>query len=557
MKAKAIILIIGICLFPVSSLKAQVIGIQWNTFLGSSYYDCGYSISSDSSGNILVTGMSNWSWGSPINAHAGGYDAFVFKLDNNGNLLWNTFLGSVSDDKSYGIVLDGTGNIYVTGYSTNSWGTPINPFEGNVDAFVAKLDTNGNLLWNTFLGSGDDGRSISSDSSGNIYVMGESYNSWGSPINPHSGDFDIFVAKLDSNGNLQWNTFQGSASVDYSYGIKADNSGNVHITGISDASWGSPINPLAGGTDAFVAKLNSNGILLWSTFLGSGVYDEGRGITVDSTGDICVTGYSGSSWGSPVNPHAGGGEDAFIAKLNGSGTLLWNTFMGSGDWDRGYSIVSDSSGNVYVTGFSVLSWGSPINPFTGGFDSFIFKLDKNGNLLWNTFLGSSFVDIGYSITLDNVGNIYVSGESSDTWGTPINSHTGSYDAFVVKITPIPPVPDIQANGSDGPIIITQSDTLQVTVALDSKGNTDNADWWLLANTPFGWYYYDYSTKKWKPGKNVTRQGRLMDLNPKTVLNTSGLKTGTYTFYFGVDMNMDGNLTKSELYYDQVKVTVTQ
>ena len=94
------------------------------------------------------------------------------------------------------------------------------------------------------------------------------------------------------------------------------------------------------------------------------------------------------------------------------------------------------------------------------------------------------------------------------------------------------------------------------MSLISYGITDNADWWLLANTPFGWYYYDYSATNWKPGKIVTRQGRLMDLNPKKVLNTSGLKTGTYTFYFGVDTNMDGKVTKSCLYYDEVKVTVT-
>jgi hypothetical protein len=82
-----------------------------------------------------------------------------------------------------------------------------------------------------------------------------------------------------------------------------------------------------------------------------------------------------------------------------------------------------------------------------------------------------------------------------------------------------------------------------------------ADWWLLADSPVGWYYYDLSLKKWKPGNNVTHQGQLRDLNLKTVLNTSGLKSGIYNFYFGVDLNMDGKISKKKLYYDQVRVFV--
>jgi hypothetical protein len=559
MKKKSLIfifVILGICLLPLSSLKAQVIGIQWNTFLGCGSSDYGIGIALDSSGNIYVIGNSEATWGSPVNAHSGGGDVFVACMDSSGNLLWNTFLGSASDDLGYGIVLDSSGNIYVTGESDATWGSPVNPYSGNDDAFVACMDSSGNLLWNTFLGSVnyDYGRGIALDSSGNIYVIGNSNATWGSPVNPYSGNYDSFVACMDSSGNLLWNTFLGSVSFDYSFCIALNTSGNIYMTGHSTATWGSPINAYSGDYDSFVACMDSSGNLLWNTFLGSANYDSGRGITLDSSGNIYVTGNSNATWGSPVNAYSGN-YDAFVACMDSSGNLLWNTFLGSASTDSGGGISPDSSGNIYVTGNSDAAWGLPVNAHSGSDDAFVASLDSSGNLLWNTFLGSANYDFGFGIALDSSGNIYVIGESYATWGSPVNAYSGDSDAFVAKITP-QPIPDIRANGSDGPITITQSDTLQIRVSLNTYGSTDNADFWLAYKTASGWYHYNKVTKSWDPGLGVTHQGALFDLNNKKVFQSSGLSPGTYRFYFGVDLNMNGIVTKSCLYYDLVKVTVT-
>jgi hypothetical protein len=118
-----------------------------------------------------------------------------------------------------------------------------------------------------------------------------------------------------------------------------------------------------------------------------------------------------------------------------------------------------------------------------------------------------------------------------------------------------PIPDIKANGSDGPITITRSDTLSITVELDSPDNSGhNADWWLLAQTPFGWYYY-HPNSGWLPGREVTLQITLRDLPSKEVLNMSGLPAGDYTFYFGVDLLQNGLISMRYAFYDQVSVTI--
>jgi hypothetical protein len=160
--------------------------------------------------------------------------------------------------------------------------------------------------------------------------------------------------------------------------------------------------------------------------------------------------------------------------------------------------------------------------------------------------------------------------SSTTWGTATDHawvvllRTGAVDRMIKSssnyhIWPLRmanPVPEIRANGSDGPVTITAGDALSITIALDATGNVgDDADWWSLASTPFGWYHYNVSGE-WIPGQNVTFQGPLFDLPNFEVLNMSRLPAGSYTFYFGVDMNMNGFLDPDQMYYDIVEVVIT-
>jgi len=409
--------------------------LQWNTFLGSANADAGKGITVDTSGNVYVTGYSNSSWGSPLNPHAGYTDVFVAKLSSAGQLEWNTFLGSVAYDYGQGVAVDSSGNVYVTGYSNSSWGSPLNPYAGYSDVFVAKLSSAGQLEWNTFLGS-EDSDCVYDIAIANedLYVVGYSSASWGTPLSGHTGGDDAFVAKLTSSGALQWNTFLGGAGDDFGLGVAVDGSGCPYVTGKS-GNWGSPVNPHAGYPDAFVAKLADNGAVLWNTFLGSVGENGGWGITVVGNG-VCVVGRSDGGWGSPLSPHTGDGNmDAFVAKVDSTGNLLWNTFLGSHGLDWATGVVSDDSGNITLIGRSEGSWGSPLIPHAGWTDVFIAELGSNGNLQWNTFLGSEYNDWGEGVVSDLGGNIYLVGLSAAGWGSPLSPHTGDgdWDAFVAKI----------------------------------------------------------------------------------------------------------------------------
>ncbi|MBW1799445.1 MAG: SBBP repeat-containing protein [Deltaproteobacteria bacterium] len=416
--------------------------LTWHTFMGSAGGDDdGYGIAFDGSGNVYVAGKSAAAWGSPINAFAGNFDVYVTKLDRNGNRLWHTFMGSAGDDDyGYGIAFDGSGNVYVTGKSKATWGTPVNGFTTGPDIFAAKLDRNGNRIWNTFLGlasEGDYGSGIAVDGSGNVFVASPSGGTWGTPVNAFAGQYDVFAAKLDRNGNHIWHTYMGSAGMDAAEGadITVDNSGNIYVTGGSNATWGTPVNAFAGDYDAFVARLDRDGNRIWNTFMGSAAWDYGYGIALDNSGNVYVAGDSEATWGTPINALAGG-YDVFAAKLDSDGNRIWHTFMGStGDDLQAYTAI-DSAGNVYVTGLSPATWGTPVNAHSGGEDIFVARLDGNGNRIWHTFRGSAGDDQPYRIAVDNSGNVCVAGKSDAAWGTPVNAFAGGNDAFAVRFADV-------------------------------------------------------------------------------------------------------------------------
>jgi hypothetical protein len=168
---------------------------------------------------------------------------------------------------------------------------------------------------------------------------------------------------------------------------------------------------------------------------------------------------------------------------------------------------------------------------------------------WAIETVDSYGDVGYfaSIAIDSSDNVHIGYQ--DTSLGDLKYATNAQQPA--------PAPDIKANGSDGAITISQSEKLSVTVELNlSTRASENADWWVVAETPFEWYYYDVNRDSWKPGLICTYGGPLFDLPPYDVLNMSGLPTGDYTFYFGVDMVMNGSLDMSDIYYDSVEVEIT-
>ena len=466
--------------------------LNWNTFLGGTALDEPTDIAVDSSGNIYISGFSHATWDSPLRAYTSDEDGFVAKLDSSGGIIWLTFLGASGNDRAYGIAVDSSGDIFVGGYSSATWGTPVRSYTSDIDGFAVKLDSSGSITWSTFLGgSGNDYLlDLEMDNDGNVYIGGWSTATWGSPVQTIGGT-DGFAAKLDGSGNLTWNTFVGGTSGDYSYRIAVDGSENVYLTGYSTATWGSPVRAFSPSFDVFAVKLDSSGGYVWNTFLGSAETDIGNGIAVDSSGNVYVGGYSSSTWGSPVRAYSGD-KDGFAAKLDSSGNITWNTFFGSSALDIGEELTLDSNGNLYMIGQSTSTWGSPERAHSGFRDAVVVKYDSDGNLTWHTFLGSSALDLGYGIAVDSSGNIYAGGRNFATWGSPVRAFTADYDASITKL--IAPEMSVEGNsveiadGDSSPSTADHTDFGSADIASDTVvrtftiNNTGSANL-TLSDTP--------------------------------------------------------------------------
>jgi len=417
---------------------------------------------------------------------------------------WHTFYGSNGSDSGLGIVRDGSGNLYITGESNATWNgptgqTPLHSHSGNYDIFVLKLDSNGTYLWHTFYGSNgsDSGFGIITDTTGNVYVTGESNATWNgptgqTPLHSHSGFWDIVVLKLNSSGTYQWHTFYGSNGSDGGLGIVRDGSGNLYITGESNATWNgpagqTPIDAHSGLNEIFVLKLNTNGAYQWHTFHGSNGSDSGLGIITDTTGNVYVTGESNATWDgpagqTPIDAHSGLNE-IFVLKLNTNGAYQWHTFHGSNGSDSGLGIVTDASGNPFITGKSTATWNgpageSPLNAHSGLNEIFVLKLNTNGAYQWHTFHGSNGSDSGSGIVTDPSGNLHITGESTATWNgpageSPLNAHSGLKDIVVLKLAaPVPELlPDlIETAVSNPPADSTAGSSFSVTDTVENQGS---------------------------------------------------------------------------------------
>jgi hypothetical protein len=226
---------------------------------------------------------------------------------------WTQQLGSSDNEYAQGIASDSSGNVYVTGYTGG--GLDGNTHTGGDDLIVVKYSSSGVKQWTQQLGtSADDlGYSITGDSSGNVYVTG--YTRGGLDGNTSAGSSDLFVVKYNSSGLKQWTQQLGTSTNDYGQGITSDSSGNVYVTGQTNGDLDG--NTSAGGFDIFVVKYNINGVKQWTRQLGtSSTHEYGTGIASDSSGNVYVTGYTGG--GLDGNASAGG-EDVFVVKYDTDG----------------------------------------------------------------------------------------------------------------------------------------------------------------------------------------------------------------------------------------------
>jgi hypothetical protein len=299
----------------------------------------GVSLIQTSDGGYAIVGITT-SFG------AGRGDAYVVKLDANGNLQWTKTIGGESDDWGRSLIQTSDGGYAIAG-NTNSFGT------GDEAIYVVKLDVNGNLQWTKTIGGkkGEDGASLIQTSDGGYAIAGATA-SFG------AGQLDVYVVKLDANGNLQWTKTIGGPASDVGNSLIQTSDGGYAIAGATN-SFG------AGRYDVYVVKLDANGNLQWTKTIGGKGWDVGHSLIQTSDGGYAIAGLTlsfGAGW-----------ADVYVVKLDASGNLQWTKTIGAKNKYSGKLSLIQTSDGGYAIASHTESFGA------GEWDVYVVKLDRNGN----------------------------------------------------------------------------------------------------------------------------------------------------------------------------------
>jgi hypothetical protein len=363
----------------------------WGRTWGGPESDDGRGVAVDGSGNVYATGgfyetIDFGPAGGDPHTSNGRWDVFLVKFNSTGDFVWACTWGGPASDMGLGAAADGSGDVYVTGRFGDTadfdpGGGDPHTSNGDWDIFLSKFDSSGNFDWaRTWGGSyGDDGLGVATDGSGNVFVVGLFWRTV--DFDPGGGDPhttkgpwfpDAFLSKFDSWGNFEWARTWGGRRPDYGFGVAADGSGSVYVTGYFcetadfDPGGGDP-HTSNGDADVFLSKFDASGNFEWVRTWGGARDDGGRGVAADGSGNVCVTGFFNASV--DFDPDGGdsytsnGELDAFLSRFDSSGNFEWVRTWGGLLDDYSNALAFDSVGNVYSMGvFGATVDFSPTGP---------------------------------------------------------------------------------------------------------------------------------------------------------------------------------------------------
>ncbi len=475
---KKILLIQTLIFAAFFSASAQ--NFEWAKGIQGDVYNSGESITYDAAGNSYIAGRFfdtvDFDPGAGVfNLTSGvGSDIYILKLDALGDFVWAKSIGGTSEDRPSSIHVDEGGDIYVTGFFSDTVdfdpGVGVNNLisEGFKDIFVLKLNSFGDFVWAKQFGgtANDEGYDITVDVNRFVYVTGTFSGT--ADFDPGAGTsnlisegaFDGFVLKLLPSGDLNWvKKVGGPNDDDASFSIDLDSSNNVYTTGYFrdsvdfDPGAGTANVTSNGMRDGYILKFDGAGNYVWVKTIGSFAQDYVRDITIDdATGDVFVTGefqftVDFDPGTDTANLVSNGILDAYVLKLNANGDYVWAKSYGGDSFENSTSISLDGDGNIYTTGnfYDTADFDPGINTVnliaTGSSaDIFILKLSPLGDYVWAGSIGETGDDLGNCITVDDACNIYTTGYYLDTadfdTGTGTNTlfNNGGGQSYALKLS---------------------------------------------------------------------------------------------------------------------------
>ena len=427
-------LLFSILLTFVSLIVIAQPAIQWQKCLGGSENEAAYAIQQTTDHGYIVAGYTKSNDGDVNNNH-GNEDFWVIKLDQNGNLEWETTLGGTAREEANSIQQTSDGGYIAAGFTLSNNGD-VSGNHGGEDMWVVKLDSTGALQWQKCLGgSGKDIANYVLETPGGYLIAGPTESNNGDVSGNH-GNSDFWIVQLDDVGLILWQQCFGGSENDVATSLALRPGGGYLITGYSYSNNGD-VSGNNGLYDFWVVEISNTGTLLSQNSLGGSGFEYSYSISPASNGNILVSGSTGSNDGDVSGNHNSGGfgysYDQWIVLLNNNGSIIWQKCLGGTDQDIAFASQQTSDGG-FVTGGNAWSLNGDVTGNQGNSDFWIVKLDMNGNIEWQKCVGGSNFDMGRDIKQTNDDGYVIAGMTSSTDGDVTGYHA-LYDVWVVKLEP--------------------------------------------------------------------------------------------------------------------------
>lgn len=314
--------------------------------------------------------------------NVGQSDGWVAKLDIDGNIVWQNNIGGSIDDRFTSIKATSDGGYILAGYTLSTDGD-VSENQGAYDYWVVKINNTGTIEWQKTLGGSltDEAYSITLADDGGYVVTGTTLSSDGDITGGYAVSWDIWVVKLDNTGNVEWQKILGGSGFEYAYSILTDNDGGYVLAGQSTSGDGDLTSSSLGGFDAWVVKINNLGEIQWQQTFG-GSNDDALTSVIPATGGGYIL--AGNTASVELNGSGNEGDvDFWVVKIDGSGNLEWQETYGGTMPDAAASITATSDGGYAVCGFAISSNGDVMEPNVENFPRYwVIKLNNTGNLVW-------------------------------------------------------------------------------------------------------------------------------------------------------------------------------
>jgi len=402
--------------------------VEWQRTYGGTGSEYGYSIMVTSDGGFLTAGYTTSNNGD-VTGNQGSNDYWVVKSDALGTIEWQQTYGGSGDDQLYAIKQTADGGYIATGFSTSNDGD-VSGNHGGTDYWVIKLSSTGLLEWQKcFGGFGEDKAfDVQQTADGGYIVVGES-SSNDSYVTGNHGGTDFWIIKLDQVGTMQWQRSAGGTSSDNASGVKQTSDLGYVVVGSTFSENGDVSGFHTGtGTDVWVVRLDYNGNLVWQKCLGGSSIEQGYSITETQDGGYALCGYAQSDDGDVVGNH--GFADCWVVKLDANSNIQWQGCFGGTGFDSGAEMHELADFSFIVAAQSNSADGD-LSQNLGSSDLWVMNIDQNGGLIWQKSLGGDYWEYAYNITPTDYGYLAVGFTGSATGD--VCSNQGSDDLWVVKL----------------------------------------------------------------------------------------------------------------------------